>query len=37
MYDKGQGVAQDKAEATKWIHKAADRGYALGQKTLGER
>ena len=30
-------MAQDKAEATKWIGKAADQGLALAQNTLGER
>ena len=27
MYDKGQGVPQDDAEAAKWYQKAAEQGF----------
>jgi len=32
MYDKGQGVPQDYAEAVKWYHKAAEQGNAKAVK-----
>ena len=35
MYDRGQGVPQNYAEAVKWYRKAADQGEALAQSTLG--
>ena len=35
MYDKGQGVPQDYAEAVKWYRKAADQGNAPAQSNLG--
>jgi TPR repeat protein len=35
MYDNGNGVAQDYAEAAKWYSKAAARGNANGQYSLG--
>jgi TPR repeat protein len=35
MYYNGQGVQQDYAEATKWLRKAAERGYAPAQAYLG--
>jgi hypothetical protein len=35
MYDNGQGVPQDYAEATRWFHKAADQGLAGAQNSLG--
>jgi len=35
MYSQGQGVARNDAEAVKWYCKAADQGYALGQRNLG--
>ncbi len=35
MYDKGQGVPQDDAEAVKWSRKAAEQGYARAQNDLG--
>ena len=35
MYDNGEGVPQDNAEAVKWYRLAADQGKALGQLNLG--
>ena len=35
MYDNGQGVRQDYAEAVKWYRKAAEQGYAQAQYNLG--
>ncbi len=35
MYDKGQGVPQDYAEAVKWYRKAAKQGYGGAQYNLG--
>ena len=35
MYDRGDGVAEDDAEAVKWYRKAAEQGYALAQFSLG--
>lgn len=35
IYDHGQGVPQDHAEAAKWYRKAADQGYATAQGILG--
>ena len=35
MYDKGQGVPQEFAEALKWYRKAADQGWARAQSLLG--
>ena len=35
MYDSGQGIAQDYAEAVKWYHKAAEQGNAFAQRNLG--
>jgi len=34
-YARGWGVAQDQAEAVKWIRKAADQGYPMAQFSLG--
>ncbi len=34
-YDKGEGVAQDHAEAVKWYRKAAEQNYAEAQYNLG--
>jgi TPR repeat protein len=31
----GEGVSQDKAEAAKWYRKAADKGEAYAQNSLG--
>ena len=31
----GNGVEKDDAEAVKWFRKAAEQGYAGGQKNLG--
>ncbi len=35
MYDNGQGVPQDYAEAVKWYRLAAEQGYAYAQYNLG--
>jgi hypothetical protein len=35
MYDKGQGIPQDYAEAAKWYRKAAEQGVAVAQHNLG--
>jgi len=35
MYDNGEGVAKDEAEAVKWYRKAADQGFANAQFNLG--
>jgi TPR repeat protein len=35
MFDKGQGVAQDYAQAVYWYRKAAEQGYANAQYNLG--
>ena len=35
MYDTGQGVPQNAAEAVKWYRLAADQGYASAQSNLG--
>jgi uncharacterized protein len=35
MYDRGEGVPQNQAEAFRWYRKAADQGFALGQFSLG--
>jgi TPR repeat protein len=35
MYDNGEGVPKDDAEAVKWYRLAADQGYALPQFNLG--
>ncbi len=37
MYDKGQGVPQDDAEAVGWWRKAAAQGHAEAQLSLGIR
>lgn len=34
MYEKGQGVRQDYAEAVKWYRKAGEQGYAGAQTNL---
>src|SRR5947199_354183 len=34
-YDKGEGVAQDHAEAVKWYRKAAEQNLAEAQYNLG--
>ncbi|UNV88452.1 sel1 repeat family protein [Morococcus cerebrosus] len=36
MYDNGQGVRQDDAEAFRWFRKAAEQGHAEAQYNLGE-
>ena len=35
MYQYGEGVSQDKAEAVRWYRKAAEQGYAAAQNNLG--
>ena len=35
MYNKGEGVPQNDAEAVKWWRKAAEQGHAIAQYTLG--
>ena len=35
MYEKGQGVTKDYAEAVKWYRKAAEQGLDWGQNNLG--
>ena len=35
MYDTGQGVPQDYAQAVKWYRLAADQGDARAQNNLG--
>ena len=36
IYDMGEGVAEDKAEAVRWYRKAADQGFARAQCNLGD-
>ena len=35
MYDTGEGVPKDYAEAAKWYRKAAEQGHAVAQFNLG--
>ncbi len=35
MYDNGEGVPENDAEAVKWYRKAADQGNAEAQSNLG--
>jgi hypothetical protein len=35
MYNDGEGVPENDAEAVKWYRKAADQGYADAQSNLG--
>ena len=35
MYDNGEGVTQDDAEAVKWYRRAAEQGNAFAQHNLG--
>ena len=35
MYNKGEGVPKNDAEAVKWYRKAADQGFAKAQFNLG--
>ena len=35
IYEKGQGVELDYAEAAQWYRKAADKGYSSAQYRLG--
>jgi TPR repeat protein len=36
MYDKGQGVLQDRTEAGRWYRLAADQGLSAAQYNLGQ-
>lgn len=36
MYERGEGVAEDAAEATRWYRLAADQGYVDAQLNLAE-
>ena len=36
MYEHGEGVPQERAQAAAWYRKAADQGYIWGQYKLGE-
>ena len=35
MYDKGEGVLKDEAEAVRWYWLAAEQGHATAQFNLG--
>ena len=35
MYDNGDGIPENDAEAVKWYRKAADQGHAKAQSNLG--
>ncbi len=35
LYAKGEGVAQDSAEAVRWYQRAAEQGHAVAQFNLG--
>ena len=35
IYQNGEGVPQDDAEAIKWYLKAAEHGYTAAQNNLG--
>ena len=35
MYDNGEGVTENDAEAVRWYRLAAEQGYASGQYNLG--
>ena len=35
IYQNGEGVPQDDAEAIKWYLKAAEQGYTAAQNNLG--
>ena len=35
MYENGNGVPENDAEAVKWFRKAADQGHAKAQSNLG--
>jgi TPR repeat protein len=37
MYDKGQGVPQDREQATYWFTKVAEQGSSVNQMRLGAR
>jgi TPR repeat protein len=35
MYDAGEGISEDDAEAVKWYSLAADQGNSIAQNNLG--
>ena len=35
MYDEGEGVPENNAEAVRWYRLAAEQGHAIGQYNLG--
>jgi TPR repeat protein len=35
MYDEGEGVPENNAEAVRWYRLAAEQGYARAQSNLG--
>ena len=37
MYDKGEGVPEDDAEAVRWYRRAAEQGDAYAQSNLGAK
>ena len=37
VYDNGQGVPQDHAEAVKWYRLSAEQGYVIAQNNLGAK
>ena len=37
MYNRGEGVPVDNAEATRWLRLAAEQGYASAQNSLGQQ
>lgn len=37
MYQEGDGVAQDEAEAARWMRTAAEQGHAGAREWLAER
>jgi hypothetical protein len=36
LYEKGEGVAVDKAKAVEWYKKAAEQGHVAAQTKLSE-
>ena len=36
VYNKGEGVPEDNAEAARWLRLAAEQGYASAQNSLGQ-
>jgi uncharacterized protein len=35
MYDKGDGIAQDRAKSVEWLRRAAEQGLDVAQANLG--